>query len=193
MPTIGLTGNLASGKSAVLKLFKSKGAIAFDADKKIHCYYRDKKSIVYKKISAAFPQSLRAGVISRKKLSDIVFSNKIQLKKLERIVHPVIIKELLGWLKGKSKSKVYIAEVPLLFEKNLARYFQVVILVTAKRQILVQRIMKKYGFSKKEALSRLSLYKPIGEKIKGSDFVVDNNLDFKRLKKEVDLLWKKIK
>ena len=193
MAIIGLTGNLASGKSTVLKLFKNKGAIVFDTDKKIHCYYRDKKTLVYKKIAAAFPQCIKEGVISRKELAGIVFSNKIKLKKLERIIHPVITGDLLSWLKGKDKSKAYIAEVPLLFEKNLSRYFQVIILVTVKRRILTQRIIEKYGFSKKEVLNRLSLYKPIGEKIKGSDFVIDNSLDFRQLKKEVDLLWKKIK
>ena len=193
MPVIGLTGNLASGKSTVLKLFKSKGAIVFDADKKIHHYYRDKKTPVYKKIAAAFPRCLKAGVISREKLAGIVFSNKLKLKKLERIVHPAVTRDLLGWLKGKSRSGVYIAEIPLLFEKELTRHFQIIILVTVKRRILIQRIIKKYGFSKKETLNRLALYKPIREKIKGSDFIIDNSLDFRRLKKEVDLLWKKIK
>ncbi|MCK4519936.1 MAG: dephospho-CoA kinase, partial [Candidatus Omnitrophica bacterium] len=90
-------------------------------------------------------------------------------------------------------SGVYIAEIPLLFEKELTRHFQIIILVTVKRRILIQRIIKKYGFSKKETLNRLALYKPIREKIKGSDFIIDNSLDFRRLKKEVDLLWKKIK
>ena len=192
MPILGLTGNLASGKSTVLKLLKSKGAVVFDVDEEIYRYYRDKNSLVYKKITAVFPQCLKHGVISRKELAAGVFSSKPELKKLEKIVHPVVTKDLLKWLKAGNRKRVHIAEVPLLFEKKLARHFDKIILITVTRPILIQRIIKKYGFNKRETLDRLSLYKPIREKIKGSDFVIDNSMNFRRLKKEVDLLWKKI-
>ncbi len=195
MPVLGLTGNLATGKSTVLKLLKRKGAKVFDADEKIHSYYRNKRGPVYEKIRAVFPECLRGGLVSRKKLGSIVFSNNGKLKKLEKIVHPIVTEDLSKWLKqGKSnKNKIYIAEVPLLFEKRLTRYFDRIILIVVKKEVLINRIIKKYGLSKSKALNRLSLYRPVREKIKGSDFVVNNGLNFSRLKKEVDLLWKKIK
>ena len=195
MSVLGLTGNLATGKSTVLKLLKRKGVKVFDSDEKIHGYYRNKRSPVYKKVRAIFSECLRGGVISRKKLADIVFYNKSKLKKLEKIVHPVVTRDLLKWVKkGESnKRKIYIAEVPLLFEKRLTRHFNRIILIVVKKEVLIQRIIKKYGLSKDKALNRLSLYRPIREKIKGSHFVVNNSLNFRRLKKEVDLLWKKIK
>jgi len=195
MPVLGLTGNLATGKSTVLKLLKRKGVKVFDADEKIHSYYRNKKSLVCKKIRVAFPECLRGGLVLRKKLGSIVFSNKSKLKELEKIVHPIVTKDLLKWLKqGESnKNKIYIAEVPLLFEKRLTRNFDRIILIVVKKEVLVNRIIKKYGLSKNKALKRLSLYRPIREKIKGSDFVVNNSLNFSRLKEEVDLLWRKIK
>jgi len=195
MSVLGLTGNLATGKSMVLKLLKDKRAKVFDADQRIHSYYRNRKGPVYKKVVAVFPECLSGGVISRKKLRTIIFSNRVKLKKLEKIVHPVITKELLKWVKQSEgdKKKVYIAEVPLLFEKRLARYFDRIILIVVKKEVLTKRIIKKYGLSKSEALGRLSLCRPIREKIKGSDFIVNNSLNFRRLKKEVDLLWKKIK
>ena len=195
MPVLGLTGNLATGKSMVLKLLKRKGAKVFDADEKIHSYYRNKRCPVYKKIKAIFPECLEEGVISRKKLGSIVFSNKNKLKKLEGIVHPVVTKDLLKWVKKarRERSKIYIAEVPLLFEKKLTWHFNRIILIVVKKEVLIQRIIRKHGLSKNKALNRLSLYRPIREKIKGSDFIVNNSLDFRRLKKEVDLLWKKIK
>ena len=183
---------MASGKSTVLKLLKDKGAVVFDVDKRIHRYYRDKNSPVYKKITVVFPQCFKRGVISRKELAACVFSSKPKLKKLEKIVHPVVTKDLLKWLKERGGRRVCIAEVPLLFEKKLAGHFDKIILVKVTRQVLIQRIIKKYGFSKREAFNRLALYKPIKEKIKGSDFVIDNSMDFGRLNKEVDLLWRKI-
>ncbi len=195
MSVIGLTGNLATGKSIVLKLLEKKGAKVFDVDEKIHGYYKNKKSLVYKKVKACFPESLRKSEISRKRLGSIVFYNKNKLKKLEKIVHPVVTKDLLNWVKrAKSeRSKIYIAEVPLLFEKRLTRYFDRIILIVVKKEVLIERIIKKYGLSKNKVLSRLSLYRLSREKIKGSNFIVDNSLNFRRLKKEVDLLWKKIK
>jgi dephospho-CoA kinase len=194
MSVIALTGNLASGKTTVLRLLKQKGALIFDADNTIHGYYRDRNNSVYKKIAVLFPQAATRRIICRKKLASIVFSDSSQLNKLESIVHPVIIKELLSWVKDcKNKRGIYIAEVPLLFEKNLERYFDRVILVTAKRKVLIQRIIKKYKFSQIQTLKRLSLYMPIKEKIKRSDFIIDNSFDLRKVKKEVDLLWKKLR
>lgn len=195
MSVLGLTGNLATGKSTVLKFLKRKGVKVFDVDEEIHSYYRNKRSLVYKKVAATFAECLRGSIISRKKLGSIVYSNRVKLKKLEKIVHPVIIKDLLKWVKINEcdKKKIYIAEVPLLFEMKLSRHFKKVILITIKKEVLIQRIIKKYGCSKRKALGRLSLCMPIREKIKGSDFVVNNSFSFERLKKEVDLLWRKIK
>jgi len=194
MAVFGLTGNLASGKSIVLKLLKNNGALVFDADKKIHQYYRQKNGAVYKKIVAQFPQVLERGIVSRKKLGIIVFSDHTKLKKLERIVHPAVIKDMVSWVKSaRNKKRICVAEVPLLFEKKLKSYFDGVILVLVKRNILIERIVKKYKFSKTEAENRLSLYVDIRKKIRGSNFIVNNSKDFKTLNKEVDLLWKKLK
>ena len=194
MSILGLTGNIASGKSTVLKLLKNKGAVIFDADKRIHYYYRKKKSFVYKRIAKAFPQVLRKGVISRSKLADIVFSDKNKLNILEAIVHPVVLKDLYVWIKAKkNKQRIYVAEVPLLFEKRLKFCFDKIIVVVAKKEVAIKRIMGKYGISKKEALRRLALNMEIKKKMKMADFVVNNNSDFKKLKEEVDLLWKNLK
>jgi len=193
MSIFGLTGQLACGKSTILKLLKRKGVRCFDVDKVIHQYYCDKQSLAHKRIKALFPQANISGKICRKKLSGIVFSDKQNLKRIEKAVHPLIIKDLLKWIKEvKTKKGVYIAEVPLLFEKKLEKYFDGVILVRVKKDIILQRINKKYKFSKQVALDRLSLYLPIKEKIKRADYMVDNNKDFRELKKGVDLLWKKI-
>ncbi len=193
MPIFGLTGNLASGKTTALGLLKLKGAIVFDADKRIHQYYRQRKGEVYKKIVNTFPEALTGKNISRKKLAQIVFADKAKLALLEKIVHPVIINDIFKWKKSlRNKKKICVAEVPLLFEKKLTGCFDGVILVLVKRDVLIKRIIKKYKFSKREALRRLSLYVAMRKKIKGADFIINNNWSLKKLNKEVDLLWKKI-
>ena len=194
MAVFGLTGSLASGKSTVLDLLKKKGAVVFDADKQIHEYYRNRKGGIYREIAAKFPQCLEEGRICRKALRKVVFSDRKKLKVIEKIVHPKLIKDLLAWVNTRKKRKgVYVAEVALLFEKRLQKKFDGTILVNVRRGVLIERIVKKYKFSIREARNRLSLYKPIREKIKGTDYIVDNNKSLSSLKKEVDLLWKKIR
>ena len=79
MSVFGVTGNLSSGKSTVLKLLKRKGAIVFDVDKAIHAYYQDKNSRVYKQIVSLFSDVTSNRKIARKKLAKIVFLNQLQL------------------------------------------------------------------------------------------------------------------
>lgn len=196
MAVVAITGELASGKSSVLRLLRRKGAHIFSADKNIHRLYRDKKSSVYKKIAKLFPDVLigRKAMISRKKLGEIVFSNADKLRRLERIIHPAVIAELLRWVAFANKKKaIYVAEVPLLFEKNLQGYFDYIVLVTARQDILIKRIRQKYKLSSAAALRRLRLFLPTAKKREMVDFVIDNSSNMNRLQKEVESLWKKLK
>ncbi|MBU0693244.1 MAG: dephospho-CoA kinase [Candidatus Omnitrophica bacterium] len=192
MGVFAITGNLTSGKSTVLKLLKNKGAGIFDIDERIHEYYKDRSSSVYKKVISTFPQVVKKHSISRRKLAGVVFKDLRQLHRLERIVHPASIRDLGEWVKRvRVKKGSYIAEVPLLFEKKLQDCFDGVILVVAKREILIERIRKKFSLSREMAIKRLSLYLSIREKIKKADFIIENDVTFRKLKEEVDSLWNK--
>lgn len=194
MGVFAITGSLASGKSTVIKLLKRKGAIIFDVDARIHQYYKDRKSDVYKKVTFAFKEVVKNCLISRKKLAKIVFSNIGERHKLEEIVHPVIIRDLKMWInKVDAREGIFIAEVPLLFEKKLDSYFDGTIFIYVKRSNLIERIRKKLHVSKNEAIRRLSMLLPVKEKVKRADFVIDNNSDMRKLKKEVDLVWNKLR
>jgi dephospho-CoA kinase len=192
MPKIGLTGVIGSGKTTALKLFAKLGAKVFDSDQKIHQFYQDVNHPVYKKVKETFPEAELDNKISRKNLAQLVFNDREKLKKLEQIVHPAIIKFLEQWLQVKPKNEVYIAEVPLLFEKNLQGLFDKTILIKVKENILTERLKGKYSFSDQEIKKRLSLYLPGKEKEKRADFILTNNLSLKDLEKEVSLLWHKI-
>jgi len=196
MAVVAITGEVASGKSSVLKLLARKGAHIFSADKKIHQLYRNPKSSVYKKIAKLFPEVLagQGSAISRKKLGAIVFSDTAKRRRLERVIHPAVIGELLRWVAFADKKKaVSVAEVPLLFEKKLQPYFDYTVLVTARQDILIKRIRQKYNLSAGAALRRLKLFLPTAQKIKMADFIIDNSSNMGRLQKEVELLWKKLK
>lgn len=193
MPVFGLTGDLGCGKSTVLELLKKKGAIIFDADKVIHEYYKDKKNGIYKKISALFPQAIGKKGIDRKKLGEIVFSDREKLRKLERIVHPLAVKDLKIWLKrSRQSNRVAVAEVPLLFEKNLENIFDGIIVIYVKRDVLLKRIKKNLNLPKTKALARLVVFKPVKEKNRKADFIINNSFGIETLKKGIDILWEKL-
>ena len=161
----------------------------------IHRYYRDKSSFVYKKIKKFFPACLdKKGNIIRNKLRDIAFLNNTNLKKIERIVHPAVIKDLKNWAKDKkTKRGIYVAEIPLLFEKKLDKIFNKVILVCASESILLKRIKERFDIPRQAARKRLSLYLPVNEKKKLSDFIIHNNSSEHGLKRKVEVVWQKLK
>jgi len=192
MAIFALTGDFCCGKTTILNLLKKKGAFTFNIDKLVHKYYSDRNSIIYKKIKKNFPSVIVKNNISRKILKDLVFNDRRELIKLEKIVHPVVIEDLKKWIKKNRDKKISIAEVPLLFEKRLEKYFDGVIVVNVKRNILINRIKKRFKLNTKEINKRLKLYIPLKEKIKKSDFVIYNNGGIKELYKEINILWKSL-
>ena len=192
MAVFALTGDFSSGKTTILNLLKKKGAFTFNIDKLVHRYYSDRNSIIYKKIKKNFPTAIVNNKISRKILREVVFNDRKKLIELEKIVHPIVIGDLKKWIKKHRNKKILIVEIPLLFEKKLERHFDGVIVVNVKRDILINRIKKKFKLNIKDIKRRLKLYIPLKEKIKKSDFVIDNNGNILDLEREVDILWKRL-
>lgn len=195
MPTYALTGELASGKTTVLRFLRSKGALVFNADERVHQYYRNKKSKVYARVVRAFPGVVSGGVISRKALASEVFSRKQSLRLLESIIHPAIIKDLQRWLTRSRRSdpqRICVAEVPLLFEKKLEGLFDKVIFIRVSREAQRARIRGKYK-SQAAAAARLKFFMPVRKKISKADYVIENSSTRKALHKEVVFLWESLK
>ena len=152
----------------------------------------EKGSIGLERVVQVFgPEILdSAGELDRNKLSKIVFSNPDKLKKLESIIHPLVqeaVRQQKNWLKDQDCPwAVY--DVPLLFEKNLKNQFDGIILVTSTEQQQFERVKKRNGWNDEEIQKRLSAQIPISEKIKQSDFVIDNQGTLKDLEKKVATL-----
>jgi len=189
MPVFGLTGDWGSGKTTVLKILKRKGAEILSLDDLVHLAYKDKNSSIFKKVKKEFPQVVKGERISSKRLGEIVFEDKKKLERLERIVHPWVIKELKRWIKRSEKEKIYIAEVPLLFEKKLDNIFDAIIFVYTPRKILMERLKRKTNLSSSLIRKRLSLFLPPQKKKRLSDFILRNDSNLDCLRKKVERLW----
>lgn len=166
MPVVAITGNIACGKSLTLKEFKKLGAYTIDCDAIVGNLY--KKERIKKKLKEEF------GTYKKGELAQLVFRDNSYRKKLEAILHPEVIKELKKQLKhaGKKHRCIFV-EVPLLFEASLVSMFDYIVVVRARREQQLERLVK-LGFTREEAIARINAQMPLSKKLKKADFIINN-------------------
>ena len=181
MKKIGITGSLASGKTTASKILSSKAGPLFSADAVVSKIYRDSifKNRIIKFLKIPKKSNLKNEVKKR------VLSNKINLKILERIIHPMVRKEMFFFFKKHKNKKLVFLEIPLLIESKLIKYFDKIIFIKSKKNVRLKRYMSKYKKSAK--LFHLLDKKQIkdSKKLKYCDHVVINNNSLSNLKKNL--------
>lgn len=182
---IGITGGIACGKSTVLDYIKKQGYNIFSSDDYSHNLLLDID--IKEKIKEVFGSSVfDENNISRKKLANVIFSQDDKKKALEEIIHPKVIEKILS-LEG-----TYFIEVPLLFEAHMEKYFDAIICVTLPKELQLERLIKRNNFSNQEALARINNQMDLEEKIKKSDYVIEN-IDYEKTSKQLDKIIKALK
>jgi dephospho-CoA kinase len=177
MLIIGLTGRIASGKSVVAReLSKLEGFATIDADRIAWETYK-KGSCVYKKLVEHFGEGIlkQDGEIDRKKLGEIVFCNKEELKVLNRIVHPAVAKRIkeLALEYERKGTKVLVVEAALLLESEYIdlSIFDYVIALKVNQKEQIKRLIKRDGISLKKAKLKIKAQAPL----KKADYVIDTS------------------
>ena len=184
---IGLTGGTGAGKSIISDFLKEKGATIIDADA-ISREITKEGGIALGEIAEAFPGVITDGILDRRALGRIVFSDKEKLSLLNKITHKYIKK--LTEDKIDEAEGLIILDAPLLFEAGEEALCDKVIFVTADDDVRIKRIMARDNLSFEDAKGRIDAREllPIMEKC---DFVVENNGDKdKVIKKVSDILEK---
>jgi len=197
MPAIALTGNFGMGKSTVLNLFQRLGAHTVDIDDIVHDVLT-RPSIV-NKISKALGTGVlsrrgRVVSINKKRTAEMVFNDPEKRHRLERIIHPEVLKEIKRIeirVARKDAEAVIIFEIPLLFEAGYERNFDKTITVHTTRTTALKRLSGR-GFSKDNALKRMSAQMPISRKMKMSDFRIDNNGSIEKTGKRVQQVFRQL-
>ncbi len=186
MKKIGITGSLASGKTTASKILSlSKGPL-FNADVIVKNLY--KKNSFRKIISKRF--NIKNTLNIKRSLKNKIKEDETNIQKLEKIVHPLVRKEMYKFIRKNKKKKFIFLEIPLLIESKLMNYFDIIFFIKARKSIRLRRFLSKGG--KREIFNILNKKQLTDTmKIKYSDYVVVNEKKFKVLKEKLLNIFKK--
>lgn len=190
---LGLTGGIGTGKSTVANMLKKKGIPVVDTD------LISREVIEYPEIIEKIKLEISNEVfdfnnkLDRKKMSEIVFENQEKLKKLNKIMHPEILKKM--WLeveKLKKNHKIIVLDIPLLFEINMEKEVDKILLIYASKEIQLKRIMERDCRSREEAIKIINSQIPLYKKREKSDYIIQNNDSLENLEKKLEKILEKL-
>ena len=173
---VGLTGGIGSGKSTVAKMLRERGIPVIDADA-IARQVVEPGWPAYDEIAATWPEVMMAdGRIDRKKLGAIVFADSVSQARLQAITHPSIRKQVVVEAAALAASghRLAFLEAALLVETGYYKQLDGLVVVALDEQAQVERVMARDACSRDSALARLRAQKPLADKIRVADYVIDN-------------------
>lgn len=196
---IGITGGIASGKSSFSNILLERGYNVIDADK-ISKSLLTKKGKAYDEVVAEFGSEILNPdkTINRKKLGNLIFSEKKSRDKLEEILHPYIFREIKRLIDEYSKTKsIIFVDIPLIYEKQdklleYNIYLDEIWLVYLDRESQIERLMKRDKINREEAIKKIDTQIPMEEKEKLADKIIYNTKDLENLKKTAENLLKEL-
>jgi len=195
MTVIGLTGNIASGKSMVAKVLEELGARVISADE-VAREVVEPRTPAWNRIREVFGDEVlnRDLTINRKKLGEMVFGNTSRINELNSITHPVIIEKIAGEIAGfragaDGRSKVLIVEAPLLLETGLDKLVDEVWVVGIPEEVQINRLIKRDHLTRGQALDRIHSQMPAEEKRKLAGVFIDNSGDIDSTRTFIHNLW----
>jgi dephospho-CoA kinase len=185
---IGLTGSPMAGKSEVAAILARKGAGIIKADIIGHKLL-EKNRTIRKKLLKLFGNKVldNNDNFNRSTIGDIVFNDYEMLQSYNRIIHPPLLRQLKKDIREFSERqslKMIVVDAALIFEWGIADWFDIIIVVSAKKNIIIKRFLDK-GFKRWQAERRLASQLPQKEKISLADYVIENNFSPADLRKQV--------
>jgi len=189
---IGLTGNIATGKSVVRRMLEHLGAYSIDADALAHRAI-SKGAPGYQSVVDTFGRWIveKDEEIDRAKLGDLVFNNPNALIQLEAIVHP-LVDQAVDILIKRSSHPIVVIEAIKLLEGSLHEACDTIWVTDAPEDVRIERLVRKRNLSRKEALQRIHAQSPQQDKNLAADVVIKNNGSYDDLWKQVTTAWKQI-
>jgi dephospho-CoA kinase len=192
MRLIGLTGGIASGKSTVAALLSQRGAVVVDADALAHEVLLP-DGLAFDDVVARFGREVldHTGAVDRGALGDIVFANSELRADLERITHPrinALMQERMAAALD-SDAPLVVADIPLLFERDLDGAFDGIMLVYVPPAVQVERLRIRDGLDDLSAQRRIVAQLPIDDKRARATWIIDNTGGVDATAAQVEAWW----
>jgi dephospho-CoA kinase len=197
MPSFGLTGGIASGKSTVAAIFQGLGAAVIDADEIAHELIRA-GSAVFAEIVSNFGSEIldASGQVNRKRLGEVVFADAAERAALNAIIHPAIMirrQELIAGYEASDPGAVVISDAALIYEAHIEGYFLKIVVAWCRPEQQLGRLMSKTGLSREQAERRITAQMPAEEKRLRADYVIDCSGNIEETKRQVSALYPELK
>ncbi len=197
MLIVGLTGGVASGKTAVSEVLREEGAYIVDADQIARDLVRPQRP-AWSEIVRIFGKEIlqEDGSIDRKKLADRVFADPDQRKLLNQILHPLITGEIdrkTGEIAQKDPKAIVVIDAPLLIEVGYQRRVDKLMVVTSTQIEQIERVKARDGISSEEAMRIVSSQMPVEEKVKLADFVIRNEGSLAEVREKAKEVFRELK
>jgi dephospho-CoA kinase len=194
MIVIGLTGSIGMGKSTVAAQLAKLGVKVCGADRIVHDLLA-KDGTAVAAVGAAFPGVVKDGAVDRKALGAVVFADRLKLKTLEQLLHPLVVAEENHFVARArlTGAKMAVLDIPLLFETHAQERCDMTVVVTAPQFIQRQRVLKRPGMTEAKFSAILQTQMPDSEKRHLADWVIDTGLGKARSFRDAALLVKTLR
>ena len=188
MIKIGILGDIGSGKTFVANQF---GYPVFNADIEVSKIYKNNKSC-FKILKKNFPNHIFSFPIKKKEISKLILSNKKNLKKINKIVHPIVRARMNKFINKNKRKKIVVLDVPLLLENKIKKKDFTLIFIDAKKKEIIKNLKKRKNYNLKIIKLLKKFQIPLNQKKKIANFIIKNNFKMKLVKKNVKLIKNKI-
>jgi dephospho-CoA kinase len=186
--SIGITGSIGSGKSEFTKIAENSGFPVLRADDISKEFLANDPEVKKQVIKKFGKESYLNNIPNKKYLAEVVFNNPVKLRELERILHPLVIKEIENKKKEIFRNQnILFVESALIYEADLENIFDFVVLITADREVRLQRKLSQ-GMTEEDFIKREMNQIPDEEKRKRADFIFQNNGTIEELHSKFNLL-----
>ncbi|MGB3021000.1 MAG: dephospho-CoA kinase [Methyloceanibacter sp.] len=191
MLVIGLTGSIGMGKSAAAQYLAERGVPVCDADAEVHRLYEGR---AVPAVAAAFPAAIREGKVDRALLAKEVAGSPEKLMQLEAIVHPMVTKAEIEFLRAQERrgAKFAVLEIPLLFETGAETRVDVTIVMSAPPEVQKARVLARPGMD--EAKLQSLLTRQLADEVKRTraDYVVDSGTSVEHMRAQIDKILEQL-
>jgi len=188
MIKIGILGDIGSGKSYVAKQF---GCPVFNADAEVAKIYK-KNKICFNRLKNKLPKYIFSFPIKKKELGKAIIDNQNNLKKILKIVHPIVRTNMNKFFKKNKKKKMVVLDIPLLLENKINKKNYILVFVDAKKKEIQKRLKKRVNYNPQIFNKLKKIQLPLEFKKKKSKFLIKNNFKSFYIRKNVKVLKSKI-